>query len=513
MPNSKSLLILPFLLFSSAALASCSKGSSGTRVLRVLNCEDYIYEYDDSFEEDEMDPRDMMDQFVDYWADLTGEKISYVYDTFDTNETMFNELKTGKTTYDVIVPSDYMIQKLISNDMIHKFSEDKVEDIWANISPFLKDKFEGIVAKSKSTNEEVSISNYAVPYMWGTVGVMYNPEFYEKKEINGDIHELLKDWDSLYSSELKDTFSIKDSVRDTYAVSIVHTFRDEIAELDTNKDVTNVFNRSDEETISKVKEDMLKLKDNAFGFECDSGKTDMTTQKIGANMCWSGDATWAITEARDNDLELYYSIPTSYNDEEGKGASNIWFDGLCMPESEGLDVELAEAFIEFMSQPEQAVQNCYAVGYTPGVAGDAMFDYMYDCYDVRAEFEGEEGEDPLDGLVEGEDYIEYDLRYFFAGSFDEYDDDDAILCADIDYVDRELTAQYPSADILDRLAIMNDFGDQGNARLLDMWESVRTNPLPMWAVILFICEGVIAIGVISYFVSHKIIRRKLKRNR
>lgn len=508
---SKLIVLLPLLVLSAGTLSGCSKSSNSGRVLRVLNCEDYIYEYDESFKEDEMDERNLMDQFVDYYEELTGEKISYVYDTFDTNETMFNELKTGKTTYDIIVPSDYMIQKLISNDMLRKFSDEKIEDLWSNISPFLKDKFEGIKAVSKSSNIEESIYDYSVPYMWGTVGLMYNPQYYaDKKGLDEDItHELMMDWDSLYKEELKDSFSIKDSVRDTYAVSVVHTYRDEIATLETNKEVTDIFNKNDSQTISEVKSDMLKLKDNAFGFECDSGKTDMTTQKIGANMCWSGDATWAITEARDNDLELYYSIPTSYEGEETLGASNIWFDGLCMPESENLDQELAEAFIEFISMPESAVQNCYCVGYTPGVAGDAMLDYIYECYDIRGEVGGEL--DPE--LIEGEDYIEYDLSYFYGGSLVEYTDEDAILYADMEYVGRELNAQYPSNDILDRLAIMNDFGDEGNIRLLDMWESVRTNPLPLWAVILFICEGVLALLLVGFIVYRKVIRRKLRKNR
>lgn len=512
MQKSKISVLLPLLMFSVASLSGCSNSASG-RVIRVLNCEDYIYEYDESFAEDEMDERDMMDQFVDYWEELTGEKISYVYDTFDTNETMFNELKTGKTTYDVIVTSDYMIQKLIANDMVRPFSDENIDSLWSNISPFLTEKFENIFAESKSTKENNCVYDYSIPYMWGTVGVMYNPNFYQnKKGIDEDsIHELMEDWDSLYGETLKDTFSIKDSVRDTYAVSIVHTFRDYISTLSSNKDITSVFNQYDEETMKAVKADMLKLKENAFGFECDSGKTDMTTQKIGANMCWSGDATWAITEARDlkDPIDLYYSIPTSYNGEENKSSSNIWFDGMCMPESDKLDQELAEAFIEFMSCPENAMQNCYAVGYTPGVAGDAMLDYIYDCYDVRGEVGGEL--DPE--LIEGVDYVKYDLTYFYEDSFEEYENTDAILYADIDYVDRELTAQYPSSEILDRLAIMNDFGDEGNVRLLDMWESVRTNPLPMWAVIIFIIEGILALALIGFVIYRKVIRRKLRKNR
>ena len=500
MKTNKLLMLLPISLASVFALSGC-ESKEETRVLRILNCEDYIYEYEEGDEEyaaNKYDYQmDMVDQFIAYWAENhDGEEIEVVYDTFDTNETMFNELQTGKTTYDVIVPSDYMVQKLLSNGMLEKFDDDELDNLWENISPYLKDKFENIKAG------EESIYNYSIPYMWGTVGVMYNPEYYKDLEEDA-VHELFADWDSLYGEELKGSFSIKDSVRDTYAVSLIHNYRDTIASISDNAELTAVFNKSDVDTMAEVKADMMKLKENAFGFECDSGKTDMTTQKIGANMCWSGDATWAISEAEEFDLTLYYSIPTSYNGETAKGASNVWFDGFCMPKSDDLHKDLAQEFIKFMSQPENAAQNCYCVGYTPGVAGDAMLDYVYDCYDIR----GEVGGDSAD------EYVEYDLRYFFKDSLSDYTEDDAILHANPEYVGRQLTAQYPSNEILDRLAIMNDFGPDGNARLLDMWEQVRTNALPTWGVIILAVEVVAGLAFAAYLITHKVNRKRFKKER
>lgn len=516
MHKSKSLLMfLPVALLGTTLLSGCGK-KEDVRVLRILNCEDYIYEYLPEYAEDEMSEIDMVDQFKNFWENETGEKIDVVYDTFDTNETMFNELQTGKSTYDVIVPSDYMIQKLISNNMLEKISD---FSLWDNISPYLEGKFHDI--KAERTGEDGNpvteeVYEYSVPYMWGTIGVMYNPDWYidEGRFDNADdIHKAFKDWDSLYGEELRGSFSIKDSVRDTYAVSLIHNYRDEIAAETDNSKLTEIFNRHDEDAMNLVKQDMLKLKENAFGFECDSGKTDMTTGKIGANMCWSGDATWAIEEAEnpeeeENQKTLYYSIPTDYNGEENKGASNVWFDGFCMPKSKDLQKDLAQAFIKFMSEPENAVQNCYAVGYTPGVAGEAMLDYIYDCYDVRGEVGGVD--DP-----EAE-WVEYDLSYFFDGSFgpdSTYTHDDTILHANVDYVGRQLTAQYPSNDMLPRLAIMNDFGTEGNARLLDMWEQVRTNPLPTWAIVLFAVEGVAIIAFGVYFITLKVNRKRCKKER
>ena len=174
-----------------------------------------------------------------------------------------------------------------------------------------------------------------------------------------------------------------------------------------------------------------------------------------------------------------------------------------MPKSDDLHKDLAQEFIKFMSQPENAAQNCYCVGYTPGVAGDAMLDYVYDCYDVRGEVGG----------TSDEEYDTYDLRYFFKGSLSEYDENDAILHACQDYVGRQLTAQYPSNDILDRLAIMNDFGPEGNARLLDMWEQVRTNALPVWGIVILAVEVVGGLALAAYLIVHKVNRKRFKKER
>ena len=531
-------MFCPLSIGCASFLASCDK-SEDVRVLRVLNCEDYIYEYESGDEEyategENWYTKDVMDQFVDYWAAThDGEEIEYVYDTFDTNETMFNELETGKTTYDVIVPSDYMIQKLISNDMLHPISDKNKEDVWANISPYLINKFDEIQAEYEGVSHK--ISEYSVPYMWGTVGMMYNPSFYiedygnlpEEQRIEEEekIHKLFMDWDSLYTNDLiRGTYSIKDSVRDTYAVSLIHTYRQEIHDL-TDEQIANgvlgeIFNRHEEAEMKRIKEDMIDLKKAAFGFECDSGKTDMVDGKVGANMCWSGDATWAITEASDgeNPKDLYYAIPTSFGEEELKGASNIWFDGLCIPKNPNeanmseeeltAQYDLAEEFIKFMSTPEIAAQNCYCVGYTPGVAGEAMFDYMLDSYDISEDLE------------EGDEFVEYNLTYFFKDTLsDEYladlglDNDHIYICADPATARKELAAQYPEQSILSRLAVMKDFGKDGNAALLTMWEQVRTNALPVWAIIVISIEaaGALAFGV--YLIAKKVNRKKDKKAR
>lgn len=567
--KNKRLLPLIFLL-SAFSAGGCSSNEERI-VIRVLNSADYIYEAEEEgfyceeegryVSKDEVSGNDedgyvdneghevyydsdMMAQFVDYMNDKyadEGKKFDYIYDTFDTPETCYNELMTGKSNYDVINVSDYMVQKMMSHDLIQpifKVKEDTSEakeNISSYMSKYLWGEedsiFNNIYAKKLDYKDDEDpydynkcLADYSVPYMWGTVGIMYNYSFYEgEKE---EIDEAFSSWEVLYNDFAKNSFSIKDSVRDVYAVSILHAFKEEIAELEEkyinlatpnyesfNKELTKIFNSCDDNTIARVKEDMLKLKDNAFGFEVDSGKTDMVSgEKIGANLAWSGDAAWAIYEAEtENDVQIGFEVP-----EEG---SNIWFDAWCIP-TVANHPEYALDFIEFMSEPTQAIANMDYVGYTTATAGDDVLEYVIDNYDVRAE----EKDYP------DEEYEEYDLMYFFEDSLEEYDIEDAVLHAwttdtEVTYEElvggenmeisyavqaRMLKAQFPKAEQLSHLCVMDDYG-KNNEKVLDMWQSIRTNPLPLWAVILFILEGVIALGLVAYYVGSRIIKKKLKR--
>ena len=567
----KNKLVWPIIfLLSAFSCAGCSSNEERI-VIRVLNSADYIYEAEEEgfyceeearyiptnqvegneedgyFDKDGHEvyyDSDMMAQFVDYMNEKyedEGLKFDYIYDTFDTPETCYNELMTGKSNYDVINVSDYMVQKMMSHDLIQpifKVRED-TEEAYDNISSYMSKYlwgeddsiFNNIYAKKLNYVDgedpydyKKCLADYSVPYMWGTVGIMYNYDFYEGS--HEEIDDEFSSWEVLYGDFAKNSFSIKDSVRDVYAVSILHAYHDEIVELEDkylniknpnvekfNEKLTEIFNSCDEETIARVKEDMLKLKDNAFGFEVDSGKTDMVSgEKIGANLAWSGDAAWAIYQAEtENGVELAFEVP-----EEG---SNIWFDAWCIP-TVANNPGYALDFIEFMSEPTQAIANMDYVGYTTGTAGDDVLSYVIENYDVRAEEED----------YPDEEYEEYDLTYFFEDSLEEYDIEDAILHAwtvdtEVTYEElingemeevsyaiqaRMLKAQFPKYEQLSHLCVMDDYGKQ-NEKVLDMWQSVRTNPLPIWAVILFILEAVALAFAIVYIVSTNYIKRKLRR--
>lgn len=489
--------------------------------LSIKNCEDYIYEADPDEEYDEDDPAqyDLIVQFENEMRSK-GKNVKVIYSTYDTNETLFNDLKTGKSNYDIIMPSDYMIQKMINEGMLEKLdTSQNMENVDKYLSPYLKDVFDNI----KASNGE-SISDYARPYMWGTVGLVYSPSYYENKGI--DLQKVLSDfssYDVLYDETYKSTISIKDSVRDLYAIGIVHIDRhkteitnlqnqlrnNEIDEDTYNQKINEIFNRCDDETLRLVQEDLIKMKNNSFGFEVDSGKNDIVTGMIGGNIAWSGDAVYAINQAasEENPVDLYFSIPTNNT------ASNIWFDGLCIPKwSNNQDnghISLAQEFINFVYEPSKAAMNMDYIGYTPGAAGEDILNLVKSYYDVRYdEITGEIVEN--DELVEGVDYVKYDLSYFFKGTVD--DSEDCIIYADPMVAKGALAAQFPSNEDLPYLAVMKDFGDRNQA-VLDMWENVKTSPIPVWLTIILVSEIVIGGGLIIYFVVIKLTKKKLRKAR
>lgn len=590
----KSLLMLACLLPLSSGLLACStnnesEGNGQQEILRVLNWEDYIYLNDG---EDYPEP-DLTEQFENYMAEQ-GRNVMVIYDTFDTNETMLNSLRTGRVTYDLICPSDYMIQRLLASDMLEPFDQEwlKTSNYKKYVSPYLDEMFCAINATNTVTGETSSIGDYAVGYMWGTLGIIFNPTFGAYEDLDARID--FSDWSTLWDERYKGTFSIKDSMRDTYAAGIMETYKDELVtllnsyqngEIDAkkyNEELTIIFNRCSDEEINEVKEYLLKLKDNSFGFEVDSGKEDIKTNKIGANIAWSGDAVYSMDGAEEEQgIELYYSVPTT--------GSNIWFDGWCMPKSDSLNKDLAQEFLDFISLPENASQNMDYIGYTPFICGDDILDLVRSWYDLRSDYglfyldennelknveysysqyvdlkethgdrlyvywlnEDSENDPSVEDIILDyktlydageitplEDYIslsdgelellypedidEVNLTYLFNGTLSSEDDGEAIFLV-YDYlyhpedgsenvaVGRQFFCQYPDEETITRCAVMADYGPQNEA-VLKMWEEVKSNALPLWAILLLGFEIVLGVGVILYFVISKKVNKRYRKN-
>lgn len=471
---------LCFLLPFALAMTGCS--TDERPVLRVYNWEDYISE------PTENEDGSVEDDYVDLIAEFEEEyNVRVEYSTFGTNENMYNELKINPGAYDLVCPSDYMIMKMISEDMVEEFSEDFLtdSDYSRYASPYIKSLF-----------EENGWTKYAVAYMWGTMGYVYNPE------LSDTIEEDLSSWAGLWKKEYAEVATIKDSVRDSYFLGVAVVYRDELLQLEEqfksgsidaaqyNASITEIMNRTDKETLEKTKDKLIELKENLYGFEVDSGKQDMVAGRISINFAWSGDAVYTM-----DDAEPYYEDDGTYVDgiylnyivpEE---CSNIWFDGWVMPK--GANTELAEKFIDFLSRPENAVANMNYIGYTSSIAGDAVYEEMVDWYS-----EGEEGDTDEDGNP----LVAYDLSYFFNGTSDgAYSDGEYIIYVSEESSKRQISAQYPTLEVLERSAIMQHFDDDTNAAVNEMWEEVKGLPIPVWAYVVIAC---IAAGIVLIALSY-----------
>ena len=398
----KLLLLSPIVFSSMAALTSCSNNNEFT--LRILNSEDYIYLKDPN----DPDDKDLIDQFKDYIRENYPEykNVNVVYDTSDTNETIYSEIQTGKSTYDLINVSEYMAQKIVSGGYARTIDREKIPNYDTYASAEIKSRLDNLETEITVYNDNlhkyekqvVRLEDYAVGYMWGTLGILFNPSYSEFASLGREkVIEDMQSFDALWNQDYKGSISIKNSMRDTYALGIIHAFKEDFQKYkdylesgfdaqgnpyslqDYEEDFFATFNRSDVDSVNKVQAVLEELKNNIFGLEVDSGKQDIITQKIGVNIAWSGDAAYSIEQASEYDVELLYSVPEL--------VSNIWSDVWIMPDIQRSDAqyELAHLFLDYLSNPEIAAMNMNYTGYTSFIGGDSIIELVRDWYDYRTE--------------------------------------------------------------------------------------------------------------------------------
>lgn len=524
---------------STFSLFGCST-ENDVVTLRVANWEEYIDLGD--WGEDELidieneyaeDPEDgvfgensMVDDFVEWFNANHDYEVEVEYSTFGTNEDLYNRLSLGDI-YDLVCPSDYMIMKLLAEDEVEPFSdeffdEDNEHNYYVNNA---SDYITGIF-------DDYGWSQYAACYMWGTTGIVYNPDLVDE--------EAVSTWNILRDADYKRQVTIKDNVRDAYFATLGIIHGEELELLDigygdaTADERSALLNDTSDETIAAA-EDMLKeIKENVYSFETDSGKADMVTGKVLANYQWSGDAVYIMDEAdgdESNPTELWYSVP--------KECTNLWFDGWVMLK-DGIDgdeqrKEAAEAFVNFLSRPDNAVRNMYYIGYTSSIASDLVFDYMDWNYGFVFDPSDEEYFD--EELTE---VYEYDLSYFFGDGYSLYVDASVLELDgdtlevssemlgeeeygnDIEYTvyrggeinrGRQLFGQYPTANIIDRSVVMLDFGDKLND-INQMWIHVRCLDLldynPVIVGIVAAVVVVIILAIVLYHFRYRIFIKKYK---
>ncbi|MGN0465084.1 MAG: extracellular solute-binding protein [Lachnospiraceae bacterium] len=457
-------------------------------ILRVCNWEEYIDEGDwDEEETIDLDSGDiigensMVEDFEEWYYETYGIRVRVEYSTFGTNEDLYNMITLGDV-YDVVCPSEYMIMKLMAEKKLEPLSEQFFDTSDSNnyyikgVSPYIQSIFE----KHEIGGE--AWSKYAAGYMWGITGIVYNPDVVTPEEA--------KSWKILNNPKYKHQITIKDNVRDSYFAAVgalksdLLTSKQFLSNPDYALLLEEEMNDTSSETIKKAQDYLQDIKNNVYSFETDSGKADMITGKVVANYQWSGDAVYTMDQAEEDDYYLNFAVPIE--------STNIYFDGWVMLKSGVGEDEAkrhaAEAFINFSSRPDNVIRNMYYIGYTSVISGgedDRIFEYVDWCYGA------EEDE---------EDCIEYPLGYFFSG---DDGDKDYILTVSKEQLNRQLSAQYPTEDIISRSSIMVYFDETQSEVINQMWINVRCYNIydvPMW---IWFVTGILIIGLIVLGVMKK----------
>lgn len=289
------LLALLLLVTTCFALVGCQN----TPTVQVYNWEDYI------------DPEVLKD-----FEEETG--ITVKYSRFTTNEDMYALMEKGGVSYDVVFPSDYMIERMIQNDMLQTIDTSKLEN-YGKIGDQFKDL-------DYDPNNE-----YSVPYMWGTVGILYN-----KTMVNGTPDS----WDVLWDEQYKDQILMIDSIRDSLGITL--------------KKLGYSLNTQNKDEIEAAKIALQEQWPLALAYVVDEGKDKMIRGEAAMAVVWSGDAVYAMSENEDLD----YFVP--------KEGSNFWFDAMVIPKN-AKNPEYAQKFIDFMCRPDIAARNTEYIGYSTPV--------------------------------------------------------------------------------------------------------------------------------------------------
>ena len=421
-------------MLAAAAVVLMSCGGSRDEILKVYNWSDYIDE-------------SVIPEFEEWYKQQTGESIKVVYQTFDVNETMLSKIEKGHEDYDVVCPSDYIIERMLNTGLLLPLDfasiPDEINYIEKNKSPYIRDMF-------RSINPDIDANDYSVAYMWGTTGIIYNTEKVTREEAST--------WDIIRNPKFSGQILIKDAPRDVYGPVLIYLKQKELNEGSVT--LQELMWDSSDESIAAVESYLKQVKDGVLGWEADFGKDQMTKGRGVVSLNWSGDGVWAIQEAAEVGVSLDYVVP-----EEG---STVWFDGWVIPKY-AKNVKAASYFIDFMCRPDIVIRNMEETGY---VASSGAWEVLESQFDESLE--------PIN------------LSYFFGPE------------ADSVRVDPVL---YPPQEVIDRCALEHDWGED-TEKLLAMWSRVKgDNASGLTYVIL----GIAVVAIIAALVFTNKNRKRRRR--
>ena len=279
------------------SLAGCQESKNA---ITVYNWGDYI------------DP-----EVNNLFTDETGIKV--IYSEYANNEEMYATVEPGNVNYDILFPSDYMVEKMIKKDMLQKIDTTKLKN-YLNID----DKFKKLPFDPTDS--------YSVPYMWGTVGIVYNT-----KMVEGTVES----WDILWDSKYKEQIFMYDSERDSIMVAL--------------KKLGYSMNTRDEKELEEAKKILIEQAPLVLAYVGDEGKGKMVNGEAALMVAWSGDAMVMMDENPD----LAYAIP--------KEGSNYFVDSIVISKASE-NVEAANQYIDFLCRPDIAAKNAEYIGYSTPIS-------------------------------------------------------------------------------------------------------------------------------------------------
>lgn len=283
--------LLALLLFVSACGSATSQNS-----ISVYNWGEYIDE-------------DILSMFTQ----KTG--IEVVYDYYANNEEMYAKIKSGGVNYDLCIPSDYMIERMIAEDLLETVDTSQIPN-YANID----DRFKDLAYDPEN--------KYSVPYVWGTVGILYNTSM---------VDDPVDSWDILWNDKYANQIFMYDSMRDTVGVSL--------------KRLGFSLNTRDVSELNQARDELIAQSDLVRAIVGDTVRDSMIGGEAALAVVYSGDALYCIEKNRD----LGYAVP--------KEGSNVWFDAMVVPKG-AKNIEGALKFIDFLCDPEICLRNVEYIGFS-----------------------------------------------------------------------------------------------------------------------------------------------------
>ncbi|MDR1538783.1 MAG: spermidine/putrescine ABC transporter substrate-binding protein [Clostridiales bacterium] len=288
-----------FIVSCLLLLAGCSGNSSASSekvTLNVYNWGEYI---------------DM--SILDSFTEETGIAINY--DTYANNEDMYTKIKTGGASYDIAIPSDYMIERMIKEELLEPLDLSNIPN------------FKNIDDRFTSLSYDPGCV-YSIPYMWGTVGILYNKDM---------VSDPVDSWSILWDEKYADQIFMYDSLRDTIGITL--------------KMLGYTLNSRSLAELEDARDALISQKPIVRAYVGDTVRDSMIGNEGALAVAYSGDAIFCI----DNNSSLAYAVP--------KEGSNVWCDAIVIPKGATHKAE-AEKFIDYLCRPDICLKNVEYIGYS-----------------------------------------------------------------------------------------------------------------------------------------------------